>query len=144
MKKRKIHHFYCFNFSQKIYVNGCMTEARTALFKHVMPLLLICALVSLVVGLIELLLLLCAVCFADHIKVKFKGLLKKILFIISLSSTHCGKNQFINFWEIQIGSIINLLFFGKFTMVRKLASTHFLFWYNFMNFRTKIELWFSV
>eukprot|EP00093_Oithona_nana_P013686 13686.XXX_707878_705850_1 [CDS] Oithona nana genome sequencing. len=54
--------------SQKIYVNGCMTEARTALFKHVMPLLLICALVSLVVGLIELLLLLCAVCFADHIK----------------------------------------------------------------------------
>merc|ERR1712029_126625 len=33
-----------------------------------MPLLLICALVSLVVGLIELLLLLCAVCFADHIK----------------------------------------------------------------------------
>ena len=58
-------------FSEKIYVNGCMTEARTALFKHVMPLLLICALVSLVVGLIELLLLLCAVCFADHIKVNF-------------------------------------------------------------------------
>ena len=48
-----------------------MTEARQTLFKHVMPLLLICALVSLVVGLIELLLLLCAVCFADHIKVKF-------------------------------------------------------------------------
>jgi len=54
--------------SQKIWVNGCMTEARQTLFKHVMPLLLICALVSLVVGLIELLLLLCAVCFADHIK----------------------------------------------------------------------------
>ena len=46
-----------------------MTEARQTLFKHVMPLLLICALVSLVVGLTELLLLLCAVCFADHIKV---------------------------------------------------------------------------
>ena len=58
-------------YSQKIWVNGCMTEARQTLFKHVMPLLLICALVSLVVGLIELLLLLCAVCFADHIKVRY-------------------------------------------------------------------------
>ena len=61
---------FTFLYSQKIWVNGCMTEARQTLFKHVMPLLLICALVSLVVGLIELLLLLCAVCFADHIKVR--------------------------------------------------------------------------
>ena len=60
-----------FFFSGKIHVNGCMTEVRSSLFKHVMPLLLICALVSLIVGLIELLLLLCAVCFADHIKVIF-------------------------------------------------------------------------
>ena len=62
-------HYILFFSSGKIHVNGCMTEVRSSLFKHVMPLLLICALVSLIVGLIELLLLLCAVCFADHIKV---------------------------------------------------------------------------
>ena len=70
---------FTFLYSQKIWVNGCMTEARQTLFKHVMPLLLICALVSLVVGLIELLLLLCAVCFADHIKVRSLHFHSKLL-----------------------------------------------------------------
>ena len=54
--------------SEKIYVNGCMDVIRGILFKHGMPTLLVCALVSLVVALIELLLLLCAACFADHIR----------------------------------------------------------------------------
>ena len=54
--------------SEKIHVNGCMDVIRGVLFKHGMPTLLVCALVSLVVALIELLLLLCAACFADHIR----------------------------------------------------------------------------
>ena len=54
--------------SDKIHVNGCMDVIRGVLFKHGMPTLLVCALVSLVVALIELLLLLCAACFADHIR----------------------------------------------------------------------------
>ena len=54
--------------SEKIHVNGCMDVIRGILFKHGMPTLLVCALVSLVVALIELLLLLCAACFADHIR----------------------------------------------------------------------------
>ena len=45
-----------------------MDVIRGVLFKHGMPTLLVCALVSLVVALIELLLLLCAACFADHIR----------------------------------------------------------------------------
>ena len=77
--KLTIFSLFYFFYSQKIWVNGCMTEARQTLFKHVMPLLLICALVSLVVGLIELLLLLCAVCFADHIKVRSLRFHSKLL-----------------------------------------------------------------
>ena len=45
-----------------------MDVIRGVLFKHVMPILMICALVALVVALIELLLLFCAACFADHIR----------------------------------------------------------------------------
>ena len=47
-------------FSEKIHVNGCMDVIRSVLFKHVMPILMICALTALVVALIELLLLFCA------------------------------------------------------------------------------------
>ena len=54
--------------SERIHVNGCMDVIRGVLFKHVMPILMICALVGLVVGMMELLLLLCAACFADHIR----------------------------------------------------------------------------
>ena len=45
-----------------------MDVIRGVLFKHIMPILLICALVALIVSLIQLLLLFCAACFADHIR----------------------------------------------------------------------------
>ena len=68
-----------------------MDVIRGVLFKHGMPTLLVCALVSLVVALIELLLLLCAACFADHIRkaAKHRSLLfspNQVIFIYNLIS----------------------------------------------------------
>lgn len=45
-----------------------MDVIKAVLFKHVLPLLLLCALVALIVAMVELLLLLCSACFADHIR----------------------------------------------------------------------------
>ena len=50
-----------------------MLAIRRVLLSDVLPLLLVCALVSLVVALIELLLVLASCCFADHVK-KIKDL----------------------------------------------------------------------
>lgn len=71
-----------------------MDVIRGVLFKHGMPTLLVCALVSLVVALIELLLLLCAACFADHIRkaAKHRSLLfspNQVIFIYNrISNVH--------------------------------------------------------
>ena len=71
-----------------------MDVIRGVLFKHGMPTLLVCALVSLVVALIELLLLLCAACFADHIRkaAKHRSLLfspNQVIFIYNrISNIH--------------------------------------------------------
>ena len=53
-----------------------MPAIRRALLSDVLPLLLACALLSLVVALIELLLVLASCCFADHVK-KIKDLKSK-------------------------------------------------------------------
>ena len=53
-----------------------MAAIRRVLLSDVLPLLLVCALVSLVVALIELLLVLASCCFADHVK-KIKDLKSK-------------------------------------------------------------------
>ena len=59
-----------------IHTEGCMAAIRRVLLSDVLPLLLVCALVSLVVALIELLLVLASCCFADHVK-KIKDLKSK-------------------------------------------------------------------
>ena len=59
-----------------IHTEGCMPAIRRALLSDVLPLLLACALLSLVVALIELLLVLASCCFADHVK-KIKDLKSK-------------------------------------------------------------------
>ncbi len=51
-----------------IHVDGCMPVIRSALVSDVLGLLLACALISLIVALIELLLVMASCCFADHVK----------------------------------------------------------------------------
>ncbi|TRY79713.1 hypothetical protein TCAL_01988 [Tigriopus californicus] len=51
-----------------IHVKGCMPVIKSAMRNKVLPILMACALMALVAGLIELLLMLCAYCFADHVK----------------------------------------------------------------------------
>lgn len=51
-----------------IHVRGCMPVIKGAMRSKVLPILMACALMALVAGLIELLLMLCAYCFADHVK----------------------------------------------------------------------------
>ena len=51
-----------------IHVEGCMVVIKDSLHGSVLPGLLACALIGLVAGLIELLLMLMSCCFADHVK----------------------------------------------------------------------------
>ena len=91
-----------------------MDVIRGVLFKHGMPTLLVCALVSLVVALIELLLLLCAACFADHIRkaAKHRSLLfspNQVIFIYNrISNVHYLTLVILCVTNIYIANIIEI------------------------------------
>eukprot|EP00095_Tigriopus_kingsejongensis_P002788 maker-scaffold728_size105512-snap-gene-0.18 protein:Tk02788 transcript:maker-scaffold728_size105512-snap-gene-0.18-mRNA-1 annotation:"cd63 antigen" len=70
----------------KINVEGCMPVIKAAMRSSVLPILMACALLALVAALIELLLMLCAFCFADHVK-KMKDTQRSHL---SLATGHPG------------------------------------------------------
>ncbi len=55
-------------FCPQIHPEGCLPVIRRSLSAHVLPALMACALIALVAALLELLLVLAACCFADHVK----------------------------------------------------------------------------
>ena len=53
---------------QQVHPEGCMPVIRRSLDAGALPALLACALLALVAGLVQLLLVLAVCCFADHVK----------------------------------------------------------------------------
>ncbi len=63
---------------EQVYPEGCMPVIRRSLDASVLPALLACALLALVAGLLQLLLVLAVCCFADHVK-KIKDMRSKMM-----------------------------------------------------------------